>query len=53
MMFINGKLLDYHQNFMLILSSRNPNVKINKCISAYVNVINFSITKTGLTGNFD
>lgn len=45
----NGKLVDYHEEFVLILSSRNPNIKIDKSTSAYVNLINFDVTNAGLT----
>lgn len=48
---VNGKLVDYHPSFSLVLSTRKPNFKIPEFIAAFVNVINFAITNAGLTGD--
>ncbi|CAG9863949.1 unnamed protein product [Phyllotreta striolata] len=46
---MNGKLIDYHKDFKLILCSRNEHIKLPPEISPLVNSLNFTITRAGLT----
>lgn len=48
---MNGKLMDYHNDFRLILSSRNEYVTLPPEVSPLINLMNFTVTHTGLTGN--
>lgn len=45
---LNGKQIDYHNDFKIILSSRNTNLKLSADVSAILNRINFTITHAGL-----
>lgn len=51
MIAINGKQIDCHNDFRLILTSRNSQFKIPAYLSSSILVVNFSITHSGLTGN--
>ncbi|KAI9144619.1 dynein heavy chain and region D6 of dynein motor-domain-containing protein [Paraphysoderma sedebokerense] len=46
---IADKIVDYNQNFQLFLVSKDPSFKIPSDAESFVNVINFTITKIGLT----
>ncbi|XP_044749353.1 cytoplasmic dynein 2 heavy chain 1 [Coccinella septempunctata] len=46
---LNGKLVDYHPDFKLILSSRDENLQVPSHCTAYISVMNFSLTHAGLT----
>lgn len=46
---LNGKLIDYHNDFQLILSSRDENLQLPTNLVAVLSKINFTITHAGLT----
>ncbi|XP_056634261.1 cytoplasmic dynein 2 heavy chain 1 [Diorhabda sublineata] len=46
---INGKVIDYNNEFQLILCSRNEHLKLPAEISPLVNLMNFTVTRSGLT----
>ncbi|KAG5876642.1 hypothetical protein JTB14_012987 [Gonioctena quinquepunctata] len=46
---LNGKLMDYHGDFKLILCSREECLKLPPDIAPLVNVMNFAVTHAGLT----
>ncbi|XP_017783105.1 PREDICTED: cytoplasmic dynein 2 heavy chain 1 [Nicrophorus vespilloides] len=46
---LNGKLIDYHKDFKLILSSRNSHLQLQADLLAILNMINFTTTNDGLT----
>lgn len=50
MINLNGKLIDYNQNFTLILSSRNEHFQIGSELKSLVSIMNFTVTHSGLTG---
>jgi len=47
---IGDKLIDYNENFRLMLATRNPFPKLSPDASSLVNVVNFTVTKSGLEG---
>ncbi|XP_074038391.1 dynein cytoplasmic heavy chain beethoven [Leptinotarsa decemlineata] len=46
---LNGKLIDYHIDFKLIMCSRDQHLKLPPDISPLVNLMNFTVTHSGLT----
>ncbi|RZC33069.1 cytoplasmic dynein 2 heavy chain 1 [Asbolus verrucosus] len=46
---LNGKLIDYHNDFIMILSSRNEQLKVAADVGAIVSTMNFTVTHAGLT----
>ncbi|XP_015834463.1 cytoplasmic dynein 2 heavy chain 1 [Tribolium castaneum] len=46
---LNGKLIDYHNDFTMILSSRNEQLKVGADVNAIVSTMNFTVTHAGLT----
>ncbi|XP_031341052.1 cytoplasmic dynein 2 heavy chain 1-like [Photinus pyralis] len=46
---LNGKLVDYHNDFKLILSCRNAQLQLSADLAAVVNVVNFTTTHAGLS----
>ncbi|KAF5303585.1 hypothetical protein FQR65_LT08186 [Abscondita terminalis] len=46
---VNGKLIDYHDDFKLLLCCRNAHLQLPADIAAVVNVVNFTITPEGLS----
>ncbi|KAJ3658130.1 hypothetical protein Zmor_009888 [Zophobas morio] len=46
---LNGKLIDYHNEFTMILSSRNEQLKVAADVNAIVSTMNFTVTHAGLT----
>ncbi|GJQ81468.1 btv [Trypoxylus dichotomus] len=49
MININGKLIDCHNDFRLILTSRNSQFKLPAYLCSAIVLVNFSITHSGLT----
>lgn len=49
---LNGKLVDCHRDFRLLLSSRNVLIDLPTDVSSIVNVVNFTMTPAGLTGTY-
>lgn len=47
---LNGKLVDHHSDFKLILCSRNEQLKLPADTVSMINVLNFTVTHAGLTG---
>ncbi|XP_018579489.1 cytoplasmic dynein 2 heavy chain 1 [Anoplophora glabripennis] len=46
---LNGKLVDHHSEFKLILCSRNEQVKLPADVASLINLLNFTVTHAGLT----
>ncbi|KAK4887690.1 hypothetical protein RN001_003961 [Aquatica leii] len=46
---VNGKLIDYHDDFKLLLCCRNAHLQLPADLSAVVNVVNFTTTPEGLS----
>lgn len=49
---LNGKLVDHHSDFKLILCSRNEQLKLPADIVPLINLLNFTVTHAGLTGMY-
>lgn len=49
---INGKLMDYHSDFQLLMCCRNVHLKLTADVTAAVNVVNFITTRAGLAGTY-
>lgn len=49
LVFLGNKLVDYHHDFSLYLSSRNASLTIPADSYAVLSIVNFITTKTGLT----
>jgi len=47
---VGEKLVDYNTKFCLYLCTRDPSIDIPPTASSLVNIINYSITKSGLEG---
>ncbi|KAJ8984389.1 hypothetical protein NQ317_003537, partial [Molorchus minor] len=46
---LNGKLVDHHADFKLILCSRNEQLKLSADVAPLINFLNFTVTHSGLT----
>ncbi|CAH1986240.1 unnamed protein product [Acanthoscelides obtectus] len=46
---LNGKFMDYHPDFKLILCTRNERMSLPSYIAPLVNMMNFTVTRVGLT----
>ncbi|KAF5283232.1 hypothetical protein FQA39_LY17379 [Lamprigera yunnana] len=46
---VNGKLIDYHNEFKLLLCCRNSHLQLPADLAAVVNVVNFTTTPAGLS----
>ena len=49
MVQIGEKMVDYSEEFRLFLSTRNPQPDIPQHVRSVMCVVNFTITKAGLT----
>lgn len=47
---VGNKLIDFHENFKIILISKLNHVQIGQDVAAYVTLIPFSTTASGYTG---
>lgn len=47
---LGDKVVDYNENFRLLLATRNPAPPLAPDALAIVNVVNFTVTKSGLEG---
>ncbi|RLN86865.1 hypothetical protein BBJ28_00018703, partial [Nothophytophthora sp. Chile5] len=47
---LGDKVIDYNENFRLYLVTRNPSPPLTPDALAIVNVVNFTVTKSGLEG---
>jgi len=47
---IGDKFVDYNENFVLYLCTRNSGIDIQPNSSALVSIVNFTVTKSGLEG---
>lgn len=47
---VGDKLIDFNDDFKLILSTRNSMIILPPNVSAIINAINFTVTKSGLEG---
>lgn len=47
---LGEKVIDYNENFRLILVTRNPSPPLPPDALAIINVVNFTVTKSGLQG---
>lgn len=46
---LNGKLIDYNDNFRLVLSTRNEHLNITAQMEALISIINFCVSHAGLS----
>lgn len=50
MVQIGDKVIDYHEDFRLFMTTRNPNPEIPPDAASIISEVNFTTTRAGLTG---
>lgn len=48
---LNGRAIDFHNDFKLYFASRNPLLQLPSNIASFIATINFTTTLSGLAGN--